>query len=99
MFNYLIVAFAQLAKDEDRNYTAELLYQMYNDPVNKLYLAFLQPIVTEINRVNKLFQLEKANAVKLTDDLMAMYQTLLSRVMKPRAFHWLSALLGYEAIT
>ncbi|KAK2174136.1 hypothetical protein NP493_826g01025 [Ridgeia piscesae] len=41
--------------DEDRNYSAELLHQMYNDPVNKLYLAFLQPIVTEINRVNKLY--------------------------------------------
>ena len=64
-FNYLIVAFAHLAMDEDRNYSAELLHQMYNDPVNKLYLAFLQPIVTEINRVNKLFQLEKANAVLL----------------------------------
>ena len=36
-----VTAFAQPAKDEDRNYLAELLYQMYNDPVNKLYLAFL----------------------------------------------------------
>jgi len=72
---------------------------MYNDPVNKLYIAFLQPIVTELNRVNELFQLENANAVKLTDDLMAMYQAMLSRVMKPCAFPRLSALLEYEVIT
>lgn len=98
LINCCTFTIVQLAKDEDRNYSAELLYQMYNDPVNKLYLAFLQPIVTEINRVNKLFQLEKASAVKLMDDLMTMYQALLDRVMKPRTFPTLSALLEYEVI-
>ena len=57
---------------------------MYNDPVVKLYLAFLQPIVTEITRVTTLFQLDKASVVRLMDDLMTMYQVLIGRIMKPQ---------------
>ena len=39
----------QLVKDEECNYTAELLYQMYCTPENKLYLLFLKPILLELN--------------------------------------------------
>ena len=55
----------QLVKDEECNYTAKLLYQMYCTPENKLYLLFLKPILLELNRVNKLFQLDKGSPVKL----------------------------------
>ncbi|XP_067295921.1 protein FAM200A-like [Pseudorasbora parva] len=72
----------QLAKDKDRNYNAEILYQMYSDPVNKLYLVFLQPIVQEANRVNKMFQLENANPCKLFNELITFYLNLLRRVAK-----------------
>lgn len=84
----------QIAKDEERNYTAELLYQMYTDKENKLYLVFLQPILKELNRVNKIFQAASANPLKLLSELMNLYRALLCRVMKPVTFtSWLSTLM------
>ena len=67
----------QLVKDQECNYTAELLYQMYCTPENKLYLLFLKPIVLELNRVNKLFQLDEGSLVKLLGELMTLYHTML----------------------
>ena len=67
----------QLVKDEERNYTADLLYQIYCTPENKLYLLFLKPILLELNRVNKLFQLDKDSPVKLLGELMTLYRTML----------------------
>ena len=67
----------QLVKDEEHNYTAELLYQMYCSPENKLYLLFLKPILLELNRVNKLFQLDKGSPMKLLGELMTLYHTML----------------------
>ncbi|XP_066950810.1 zinc finger protein 862-like [Macrobrachium rosenbergii] len=55
----------QLAKSKEKCYTAEMLHQMYADPVNKLYLEFLKPILGEFNRVNKLFQGENVSCLKL----------------------------------
>jgi len=49
----------QLSKVKCRSFNAKILFQMYSDSVNKLYLLFLQPIVQEANRVNKMFELEK----------------------------------------
>ena len=76
----------QLVKDEECNYTAELLYQMYCTPENKLYLLFLKPILLELNRVNKLFQLDKGSPVKLLGELITLYSTMLLRVVKPTTF-------------
>lgn len=56
---------------------AEVLYQMYCDPVNKLYLEFLMPILYEFSRVNKFFQLENGNAYLLLipNSLMSIWMT------------------------
>ncbi|XP_046841016.1 uncharacterized protein LOC124435111 [Xenia sp. Carnegie-2017] len=88
----------QLAKDEDRNYTAELLFQMYGDMENKLYLIFLQPILKELNRVNKLFQSDSANPLQLlTDVMMALAESNLTfekvDVIKSRCQQFLVELL------
>ncbi|XP_058645892.1 uncharacterized protein LOC131548545 [Onychostoma macrolepis] len=75
----------QLCKDAKRCYDAEVLYQMYCDPLNKLYLEFLMPILHEFSRVNKLFQLENGNAFKMLDCLQSFFRTLISRVITPSA--------------
>ena len=41
----------QLAKSTERCYTAEMLHQMYADPVNKIYMKFLHPILKDFNKV------------------------------------------------
>lgn len=45
-----------LQKHQQRCYDAEILHQMYSDPINKLYILFLMPFLRESNRINKLFQ-------------------------------------------
>jgi hypothetical protein len=91
-FNELKLHF-QLAKDQECNYTAELLFQMYSDVENRLYLVFLQPILREVNRVNKLFELESTSPVKLLDELVGLYRDILRRIMRPVTFSsWLSTL-------
>ncbi|MGH0185287.1 UNVERIFIED_CONTAM: hypothetical protein FKN15_017618 [Acipenser sinensis] len=86
----------QLTKDTERNYNAELLYQMYSDRVNRMYLVFLQPLVTEVNRINKLFQLDSANPAKLLADLMTFYRSLIQRIMKPHDFPTWSSVMDFD---
>ena len=83
----------EVARDEERNYTADLLYQMYYDAENKLYLMFLEPILIELNRVNRLFQLDRCSPIKLTDEIVTMYRSILLRVVRPTTFTtWLSTM-------
>ncbi|CAL9682940.1 unnamed protein product [Knipowitschia caucasica] len=76
----------QLTKDSERSYGAELLYQMYQDDINLIYLKFLHPIVSELNRLNKMFQLEKPNPAKMLTELLAFYRSLIERIGKPKTF-------------
>ncbi|XP_053217607.1 uncharacterized protein LOC128399830 [Podarcis raffonei] len=86
----------QSVKDTEKDYSAELLYQMYSEPLNRLYLVFLQPLVQEANRLSKLFLLETANPVKLITELVMFYKTLLQRVVKPFAFPTWSSIMNYD---
>ena len=83
----------QVARDEERNYTADLLYQIYYDAENELYLMFLEPILIELNRVNRLFQLDSCSPIKLTDEIVTMYRSILLHVVRPTTFTtWLSTM-------
>ncbi len=73
----------QLTKDHQRCYDAEILHQMYSDPVNKLYLLFLMPFLQEFNRINKLFQLDRGNPFKMLECLLIFFRSLISRVVRP----------------
>ena len=85
-----------LAKDAERNYTAEMLFQMYSAAENKLYLVFLHPLLQEVNRVNKLFELDRASPVKLIGELMTLYCSILLRVMRPVTFTSWTSILDYD---
>ncbi|KAH1184830.1 hypothetical protein KIL84_012771 [Mauremys mutica] len=72
----------QLSKDRQQCYDAEVLYQVYCNPVNKLYLQFLTRVLQEFARIIKLLQLESGgNAFKMLDCLQAFFDTLISRVL------------------
>ena len=75
----------QLCKNAKRCYEAELLYQMYCDPINKLYLQFLMPILQEFSRVKKLFQLEIGYAFKMLDCLKTCFRSLVPKILTPNA--------------
>lgn len=61
-------------KDKYRCYDGEILSEIYRDPVNKLYLVFLNPLLQEFSRVNKLFQLETGDQQKLVDCLQDIFR-------------------------
>ncbi|RXN14802.1 Zinc finger MYM-type 1 [Labeo rohita] len=59
---------------------------MYSDNINLIYLKFLQPIVAELNRLNKIFQLDKPDPAKLLTELLTFYRSLLERIGLPKTF-------------
>ncbi|XP_051798030.1 uncharacterized protein LOC127531856 [Acanthochromis polyacanthus] len=73
----------QQSKDQQRCYDAEILHQMYSDPMNKLYLLFLMPFLQEFNRINKLFQQDRGNPFKMLECLLLFFRSLISRVVRP----------------
>ncbi len=69
---------------------------MYRDPANKASLAFLQPIVSQVNRVNKMFEADKCDVSKLLAELMSLYQSVLMRLMIPRTFSSWQAVINFD---
>ena len=59
---------------------AEVLYSMYNDPQNVLYLTFLKSVLGEVQLVMKAFEGKQADPLKLFDGLV---KSVSSRVINP----------------
>ncbi|CAF4956521.1 unnamed protein product [Pieris macdunnoughi] len=72
-----------MAKLKERCYTAELLHGMYSDDANYAYISFMYPILTEINRVNKLFESKDADHTKLYDELTNLVDSLVAKIVLP----------------
>lgn len=66
---------------------------MYSDPINKMYLEFLHPIVTEVNKV---FESDQCNVTKLLDDLLVLYRSLLQKVMIPHRWYTWESVINFE---
>lgn len=75
-----------VAAGAEHCYTARLLSEMYSDQANILYMQFLRPILLEIKRVNKIFQLETGDSLGVFRDLERLYLSTLKRVAKPSVF-------------
>ena len=73
-----------------------MLHQMYKDPANKAFLAFLHPVVSQVDRVNKMFEGEDCNVSKLLAELMSLYQSILKRLMMPRTFSSWEAVINFD---
>jgi hypothetical protein len=48
-----------IVRDKEKCYTAQILFEMYNDDMNYAYISFLKPILGDIQRVNKAFEAKK----------------------------------------
>ena len=53
----------QVTRQNDKCYTSEILYAMYNDEKNFAFLVFLNPILKPEQNMNKLF--ESKNIVRM----------------------------------
>nr|CAI5844912.1 unnamed protein product [Callosobruchus analis] len=70
---------------KEKCYSAEILYQMYCDDCNYAYLCFLKPILSDVNRVNKNFESNSADPMKLMEDLSQLLNSLISKVTAPHS--------------
>lgn len=73
----------EIARSSEKCYSAETLYGMYSDPVNKLYLLFLRPILQDIQRCVKSFQGENVDTTKLLLDLTNLILAASRKVTVP----------------
>lgn len=96
-----------MVKLSERCYTADMLHTMYSDDSNYAYIAFLQPVLTEVNRVNKLFESKTADHTKLCNELTNLIDVLVNKITLPtnkidiftqniRDFVYLKSYLGYR---
>ena len=83
---------------EEKCYTTRQLDCIYQDPKNYLYLIFLESILKNFSRLNKLCELRDADVVSLGDDFVLFYQSLLQRIVVPDKRQAVSAkdLLCYD---
>ena len=81
----------QLAKDRDRCYQAEVLYNMYNDPQNHLYLTFMSSQLKAIDRLNRVFQSANPDPCVIHKDLQSFVQDLLQQIVMPATLKGTSA--------
>ncbi|KAJ4438314.1 hypothetical protein ANN_14256 [Periplaneta americana] len=66
---------------QNKCYAAELLYGMYCDVINKLYLVFLIPYLEECQKVKKSFQSSTADPSKLLKDLILLIVGITRRIV------------------
>jgi len=58
--------------------------------------VFLHPILQEVNRVNKLFEIDRARPVKLISELVTLYRSILLRIIRPITFTSWASTLDYD---
>ncbi|CAH1107857.1 unnamed protein product [Psylliodes chrysocephalus] len=73
-----------IVQNEERCFAAQTLYGMYQDEQNCALLWFLRDILTEVQRINKLFESNDANPTKLHSELVSLIETLVSKITIPR---------------
>lgn len=67
----------------EKCYTAEILFEMYSDEIFLAFLSFLQPILTEVQKTNKLFESKSIDKVKLLDDLVMLFKSIGKKLVLP----------------
>ena len=75
----------EVVRSSEKCYTAEMLFNMYSDKVNKLYLIFLRSILQDVQQTVKVFQGENVDPTKLLADLTHLILATSKRVLTPSA--------------
>ncbi len=52
-----------------------MLHAMYSDEFNHVYMLFLNSVLSEVQRVNKAFESNNSDPLKLLDDLTPLIET------------------------
>lgn len=68
----------------DSGFKAQMLFQMYSDHQNKLFLIFLRHSLKKVITTNMLFQSESAEPLKLLKDLNELLYSTLQKIVVPQ---------------
>lgn len=84
--------------NNERCYTAGQLHGMYGTQENKLYLTFLSRSLKGVMGLNKLFQSDSADPIKLFEDLNNVIYSILQTLVVPSQLQKISRsdLAGYD---
>lgn len=72
-----------LAKNEDKCYMAEQLYNIMDCPAYKAFLIFLRNELKSICRVNVIFQSDNIEPLKVLEDLFLLFKSVLKKIVVP----------------
>jgi len=72
-----------IAKNQDKCYMANQLHEIIKILPYKAYLIFLRSELKSITQVNKLFQSNQVEPLKLFEDLFLLYKSLLQKIIVP----------------
>ncbi|XP_046869672.1 uncharacterized protein LOC124462142 [Drosophila willistoni] len=72
-----------IAAKEEKCHKAIVLYNMFQDNINYLYLLFLKPILQDMQKVNKCFQSNTSNPSKLLNELIFAINSLKIYIIAP----------------
>jgi len=73
----------QIARQKEKCYNAEILFNMYSDNNNLAYLTYLHPVLLEIQVVNKSFESNNVDSSKLLNDLTNLVYSIAKRIVNP----------------
>lgn len=73
----------QITENKERCYTAHQLYGMYCTPENKLFLTFLNNSLKGVMAMNRLFQSESVDPMKLFEDVNNLIYSNLQTLVVP----------------
>jgi hypothetical protein len=74
-----------IARTRDHCLIAEILHGAYEDDTNYAYLVFLRYILRDLQRVNKMFESNSTNHMKLLDELVILISGLVKIICVPRS--------------
>ncbi|KAJ8890220.1 hypothetical protein PR048_009728 [Dryococelus australis] len=66
-------------------YTADILFRMYDDEHNRLYLLYLKSVLSEVQQTIKAFEGEKSDSTKLLNILVYIITSLCKKIVIPTA--------------
>lgn len=73
----------EISRTKEKCYSAEVLCSLYKDEQNLAYLLFLRPLLSEIQRVNKLFESEYVDPTRLGTELISLITSLGKIIVIP----------------
>ena len=76
--------FDMVSLNRKNDYNARLLAGMYKNEENRSLMLFLLPFLRELRRITKIFQLKKADNLKIFHELKVFFLDIGKRILKPQ---------------